>query len=193
MKQAGDFSGVIGELVAGQWHDPHTGAKQTIPVESIVIADSLDGTEADLVHRVHPGKSLCVVSDQRTRAALGERVFRALQPLGNVKEFVWERPRITPDGLDELMAGAGNAQAVIAVGSGTITDSAKYATFLAKREYSAFPTSPILPYTTPTPSLSFGGFKKSIPCRSAKGVFFDLSVVSKCRRRLIAAAFADVV
>src|ERR1700722_4927560 len=193
MKQAGDFSGVIGELVAGQWHDPHTGAKQTIPVESIVIADSLDGTEADLVQRVHPGKSLCVVSDQWTRAALGGRVFRALQPLGNVREFVWERPRITPDGLDELMAGAGNAQAVIAVGSGTITDTAKYATFLAKREFSVFPTSPMSAYTTPTASVSVGGFKKSITCHSAKGVFFDLGVVSKCPRRLIAAAFADVV
>jgi hypothetical protein len=39
MKQPGDFSGVIGELVAGRWHDPHTGVKQTIPVESIVIAE----------------------------------------------------------------------------------------------------------------------------------------------------------
>ena len=95
MKQPRDFSGVIGELVAGRWHDPHTGIKQTIPVESIVIADTLDGSEAELVHRIHPDKSLCVVSDQQTRAALGERVFRALQPLGNVQEFVWERPRIT--------------------------------------------------------------------------------------------------
>jgi glycerol-1-phosphate dehydrogenase [NAD(P)+] len=193
MKQPGDVSGVLGELVAGRWHDPHTGVKQTIPVESIVIADTLDGSEAELVHRVHPGKSLCVVSDQWTRAALGERVFRALQPLGNVKEFVWKRPRITPDGLDELMAGAGPAQVVIAIGSGTITDSAKYATFLAKREYSVFPTSPMNAYTTPTASVSVGGFKKSITCHSAKGVFFDLSVVSKCPPRLIAAAFADVV
>jgi glycerol-1-phosphate dehydrogenase [NAD(P)+] len=193
MKQIRDFSGVIGELVAGRWHDPHTGARQTIPVESIVIADTLEGSEAELIHLVHPGKSLCVVSDQWTRAALGERVFHALQSLGGVREFVWERPRITPDGLDELMAGAGDAQAVIAIGSGTISDSAKYATFLAKREYSVFPTSPMNAYTTPTASVSLGGFKKSITCHSAKGVFFDLSVVSKCPRRLISAAFADVV
>jgi glycerol-1-phosphate dehydrogenase [NAD(P)+] len=193
MKQIRDYSGVIGELVAGRWRDPHTGARQTIPVESIVIADTLEGSEAELVQRVHPGKSLCVVSDQWTRAALGERVFRALQPLGNVKEFVWERPRITPEGLAELMVGAGEAQALIAIGSGTINDSTKYASFLAKREYSVFATSPMSAYTTPTASVSFGGFKKSITCHSAKGVFFDLGVVSRCPRRLIAAAFADVV
>ena len=50
--------------------------------------------------------------------------------LGNVSEFVWERPRITPDGMDELAEGTGNAEALIAVGSGTISDSVKYGTFL---------------------------------------------------------------
>src|ERR1700675_4356841 len=146
MKQMRDYSGVIGELVAGRWHDPHTGVRQTIPVESIVIADTLEGSEAYLIQQVHPGKSLCVISDQFTRAVLGERVFRALQPLGNVREFIWERPRITPSGLDELMAGVGDAQALIAIGSGTINDSTKYATFLAKREYSVFATSPMSAY-----------------------------------------------
>ena len=82
-------------------------------------------SEAELIQRVHPGKSLCVISDQWTRVALAERVFRALQPLGNVKEFVWERPRITPEGLDELMAGAGEAQALIVIGSGTVNASVR--------------------------------------------------------------------
>ena len=96
MKQIHDFSGVIGELVAGRWQDPKTGQKRTVPVESIVIADSLEGSEAALIERVHPGKSMTVVSDERTREVLGNRILRALQPLGKVSEFVWERPRITP-------------------------------------------------------------------------------------------------
>jgi glycerol-1-phosphate dehydrogenase [NAD(P)+] len=193
MKQIHDFSGVIGELVAGRWQDPKTGQKRTVPVESIVIADSLEGSEAALIERVHPGKSMIVVSDERTREVLGKRILRALRPLGRVSEFVWERPRITPDGLDELAEGTGQAEALIAVGSGTISDSVKYGTFLTGREYSVFATSPMNAYTTPTASVSFEGFKKSITCHSAKGVFFDLSVVSKCPKRLISAAFADVV
>ena len=35
--------------------------------------------------------------------------------------------------------------------------------------------------------------KRSIPCHSAKGVFFDLGVLAKCPPRLIRAAFADVI
>lgn len=193
MGKNGDFSGVIGELVEGRWHDPRTGEKRTVPVENIVIAASLEGREAELVERAHPGKSITVVSDERTRAALGERVLRALQPLGKVNEFVWERPRITPDGMEELAAGTQNAEALVAIGSGTISDSVKYGTFLSQREYSVFPTSPMNAYTTPTASVSFEGFKKSLTCHSAKGVFFDLKVLSGCPKRLVAAAFADVV
>ena len=124
------FSGVIGELVAGRWQDPKTGQRRAIPVKDIVIANTLEGSEAGLVQRLHPGKSIIVVSDERTRGVLGERVFRALQPLGNVKEFVWERPRITPEGMDELTEGTRDAEALIAVCSGTISDSVKYNTFL---------------------------------------------------------------
>ncbi len=193
MKKMHDFSGVIGELVAGQWQDPKTGQKRTVPVESIVIADTLEGSEDALVRRVHPGKSIAVVSDERTREVLGKRILQALQSFGNVSEFVWARPRITPDGMDELAQGTQQAEALIAVGSGTISDSVKYGTFLTGREYSVFATSPMNAYTTPTASVSVEGFKKSITCHSAKGVFFDLSVVSKCPKRLISAAFADVV
>ena len=188
-----DFSGVIGELVAGRWQDPRTGQKRTVPVESIVIADTLEGSEAALVQRVHPGKSIAVVSDERTREVMGKRILQALQPLGGLSEFVWERPRITPEGMEELAEGTRQAEALIAVGSGTISDSVKYGTFLTRRGYSVFATSPMNAYTTPTASVSFEGFKKSITCHSAKGVFFDLSVVSKCPKRLISAAFADVV
>jgi glycerol-1-phosphate dehydrogenase [NAD(P)+] len=188
-----DFSGIIGELVAGRWQDPNSGQRRTVPVESIVIADSLEGSEAELVARAHPGRSITIVSDERTREVLGKRILQALQPLGSVQEFIWERPRITPDGIEELAEGTRGAEALIAVGSGTISDSVKYGTFLTGREYSVFATSPMNAYTTPTASVSFEGFKKSITCHSAKGVFFDLGVVSKCPKRLISAAFADVV
>jgi glycerol-1-phosphate dehydrogenase [NAD(P)+] len=193
MKGFKDYSGVIAELVAGTWRDPSTGEIQRIPVSNIVIADSLDGIEAELIGEQHAGKSIVVVSDERTRAALGKRVFEALKPLGNVKEYVWEHPHCSEQGIEELMAAVPDAEALVAIGSGTLSDSVKYGTFLTGREYSVFPTSPMNAYTTPTASVSSHGFKKSLTCHSARGAFFDLAVLSKCPQRLIAAAFADVV
>ncbi|MGF1609868.1 MAG: iron-containing alcohol dehydrogenase [Kiloniellales bacterium] len=193
MNRSTQYGGVIDALVAGDWRVPGSGEAVRLPIESIVIEPSLDGAEADLVAPLHNGKSLMVVSDQFTRAALGERVFRALKPLGNVTEFVWDRPRCTVEGVEELRHATRHAEALIAVGSGTVSDSVKYATFLDKRAYSVFATSPMNAYTTPTASVSQGGLKKSLTCHSATGVFFDLEVLARCPARLVRAAFADVI
>ena len=82
---------------------------------------------------------------------------------------------------------------MIAVGSGTVSDSIKYATFLEKKTYSVFATTPMNAYTTGTASISFNGVKKSLVAHYARGVFFDLEVLSNCPKRLTAAAFADVI
>jgi len=189
----GEFGGVIDELVAGKWRDPASGEAVSIPIRDIVIARSLEGAEADLVHPLHKGKRTVVVSDEQTRAAMGRRVFRALKALGGVEEYVWANPRSSHEGVEELRHATRHAEALVAVGSGTVSDSVKYASFLDKKEYSVFATSPMNAYTTPTASISFAGIKRSIPCHAAKGVFFDLEVLSACPARFIRAAFADVI
>jgi len=190
----GDHGGVITELVRGEWVDPITGSRPSIPIEDIVIRTTLDGAEAELVAARHGGQSLTIVSDRYTHEALGARVRRALEGAGvAVREHVWERPVCSAEGVEAIRAATGGTDAVIAVGSGTINDTVKYACFLDDRPYSVFPTSPMNAYTTGTASVSFDGFKHSITCRGAKGVFFDLSVLARCPPRLISAAFADVI
>ena len=151
------------------------------------------GTNCTVPNRAYVNLGTAVVSGVWSPTYRYSRAWRTLlaaQGEGYIYESVlrsgsflvnWFVDQFVPEGRN------------IAIGSGTITDSAKYATFLGKREYSVFPTSPMNANTTPTASVFVGGFKKSITCHSANGVFFDLSVVSKCPRRLIAAAFADVV
>ncbi|MEM7693651.1 MAG: iron-containing alcohol dehydrogenase [Pseudomonadota bacterium] len=186
--------GVIDELLAGTWTDPKTGQAHGILINDIVIADTLAGEAAALVRAQHGGQKLTVVHDRFTRKALGARVLTELRADGGtVDELVWENPRCTMDGVKELSAATKGADALIAVGAGTVSDSVKYATYTDGRTYSVFPTSPMNAYTTPTASVSEGGFKKSITCHSAKGVFVDLEVLSKCPKRLISAAFADVI
>ncbi|TQV70315.1 iron-containing alcohol dehydrogenase [Denitrobaculum tricleocarpae] len=187
------YGGVLDQLVAGDWVNPKTGERHGIPPKAMVIAASLDGAEADLIAARHRGKSIMVVSDSFTREALGRRVFEALKPLGNVTEYVWAKPSCSEDGVKQLQEDTRGAEVLIAVGSGTVNDSIKYATYLDGRDYSVFATSPMNAYSTSTASVSFGGFKKSIPCHGAKGIYYDLSVIAKCPPRLISAAFADVI
>lgn len=189
-----DYSGVLRELVDGTWREPNTGRRYDIGINDITIRDSLEGAEAQLVAAQHKGQKLTVVSDPYTHSAVGERVYKALKADGfAVDEYIWKTPSCSDEGVAHIRDATRHCEARIAVGSGTVTDTVKYASFLDKRPYSVFATSPMNAYTTATASVSSGGFKRSITCTGAKGVFFDLSVLSACPPRLISAAFADVI
>ena len=181
--------------MAGTWTDPTDGRQKGIEIDVIEIADTLEGREAELVRRSHPdARRFTVVHDALTREALGGRVLEALRSAGlDAGEYLWERPKISPEETRALSEATAGADVLIAVGSGSISDGCKYATFKDGRAYSVFATSPMNAYTTPTVSLTVGGFKRSETCHFAKGVFFDLGVIARCPQRLVSAAFADVV
>jgi glycerol-1-phosphate dehydrogenase [NAD(P)+] len=189
-----DYGGIINELVAGSWKHPRTGQKATINIRSIVIKDTIDGMEGQLIYPLHKNEKLGIVSDTFTHEALGRRVAAAARSEGfAIEEIIWKNPAATEEGVAELRHLSRHCDGLIAVGSGTINDSVKYATFLDKKQYSVFPTSPQTAYTTATASILFGGFKKSLTAHPPQGVFFDLAAVSRCPIRLTRSAYADVI
>ena len=189
-----DYSGVLAELVAGSWREPGTGKQYDIGISDIVMRASLDGAEAELVSNLHAGKSLTIISDENTHAAMGERTYKALRAGGlKVDEYVWQEPSCSDEGVAHIRDATSRCDVRIAVGSGTVSDTVKYASFLDDKPYSVFATSPMSAYTTATASVSSGGFKQSITCKGAQGIFFDLTVLANCPPRLISAAFADVI
>lgn len=187
------YNGVIDDLVKGIWKSPSDNQLYGIPIKSIEIRESLEGQEAGLIEKLHSNQKLLVVSDPFTHEAMGSRIFKNIQRKINADEYIWEKPSSSIDGVNFLRSKLENYDGMIAVGSGTVSDSIKYATFLEKKVYSVFATTPMNAYTTGTASISFEGIKKSLVAHYAQGVFFDLEVLSKCPKRLTAAAFADVI
>lgn len=189
-----DHTGILRDLVNGDWIEPDTGKQYDIGIKDIVIRENLEGMEGELVSKQHKNQSITIISDPFTHDAMGARIYKALAAEGlNVKEYVWQQPMCSVEGVEHIREATRNCDVRIAVGSGTVNDTVKYACFLDEREYSVFATSPMNAFTTGTASVSFDGFKKSISCRGAQGVFFDLSVLAKCPQKLISAAFADVI
>lgn len=194
MNKMTDHSGVLAELVAGTWRDPSTGKQYDIGIKDIALHESLDGVEAELVAKLHAGKHITVISDEFTHDAVGARIYKALLREGfKVDEYVWKNPVCSDEGVQHIRETTQACEVRIAVGSGTVSDTVKYASFLDDKPYSVFATSPMNAYTTATASVSSGGFKRSITCKGAQGVYFDLSVIAQCPTRLISAAFADVI
>ena len=188
-----NYNGVINQLTDGTWVSTQDHKEYGIPIKSIEIRESLEGHESNLIEALHPNQKLLIVSDPFTHKAMGSRIFKNTQGKINVDEYIWEKPSSSIDGVEYLRKKLQGYDGMIAVGSGTVSDSIKYATFLEKKEYSVFATTPMNAYTTGTASISFEGVKRSLVAHYAKGVFFDLEVLSKCPKRLTAAAFADVI
>ncbi|MGI9420603.1 MAG: iron-containing alcohol dehydrogenase [Geminicoccaceae bacterium] len=190
-----DFGGVLNELVAGRWRHPTSGRTVSVPFEAIVIRETLDGAEPDLLAEIgYREKALAVVSDRFTHDVLAGRVARHLEAAGfSVDDVVWQTPVCSDRGVEELRGLTAGAEALVAVGSGTINDSVKFAAFQDGKPFATFPTSPMTAHFAGSASVSVDGLKQSIVTDHARGVFVDLEVLCNCPKRLIWSAYADVV
>jgi glycerol-1-phosphate dehydrogenase [NAD(P)+] len=185
---------VIEDLIAGRWRDPATGRPVRIGTGAIVIERSLDGGEADLIAPFALGRRLAVVSDRNTFDALGRRVARALAGIAAIESVVLDTPRADLATVDELRAHTTAAEALIAVGSGTLNDLCKYLAHQSGRPYAVFATAPSMNgYLTGTASLARDGMKVSLPARPPVGAFFDLDVLRQAPARLIRAGIGDSI
>ena len=190
---AGGWNALIDDIVAGRWTNPETGKLATVPYESIVIDESLDGAEADLIADLKLGERFTIVADPDTWDAMGARVAKALGRLGPVDSVILDHPHAdmaTVAALEERLKGA---DGVVAVGSGTINDLTKFVTGRTGRRYAVFATAGSMNgYTSTTASITLeNGLKVSLPSHAPAGFFVDLGVSASAPSYLSAAGFAD--
>jgi glycerol-1-phosphate dehydrogenase [NAD(P)+] len=183
----------LGQLLRGEWPDPDGGPPITVPVQTVAIEHSLAGREADLVAPLRMGRRIAVVSDATTHAVLGERVVRALAPLAAIVPVVLDGlPHADADTVELVRRACADADALVAVGSGTVNDLCKYAAGKDGKPYAVFATAPSMNgYASKNAAITVDGHKMSLPSVSPVGVFMDLAVLSAAPARMIRAGLGD--
>jgi len=189
----GATADALGDLLACRWRDPDSGAAVDVPIRAVAIERSLAGVEADLVRDLSFGRRFAVVCDATTQQVLGARVARALASLGEVDPVVLDGvpdPDLATVAL--VRDATATADALVAVGSGTINDLCKYAAAGAGKPYVVFPTAPSMNgYTSMNAAITVDGYKKSLPAKAPLGVFIDLGVLAGAPLRMIQAGLGD--
>jgi glycerol-1-phosphate dehydrogenase [NAD(P)+] len=183
----------LAELLAGTWIDPDSGEPTGVAIDAIVIDRSLRGREADCVAALKLGNRIAVVSDAITHDVLGARIERALAPLARVDSVVLPSG-VHPDipAVETVRAGTAGADALIAVGSGTINDLTKFAAATDRKPFAVFPTAPSMNgYTSANAAITVGGHKKTLPAALTRGVFIDLEILAAAPARMIRAGLGD--
>jgi len=83
---------------------------------------------------------------------------------------------------------------IIAVGSGTINDLCKYASYKHNKDYFIYATAPSMNgYLSANASIIIDGISGSYQAHLPKGLFMDLAIIKNAPNRLIASGVADVL
>ena len=186
---------LLNQLLTGRLPDPDGSGLISVPVRAVEIAPSLAGREAPLLSALDLASSLAVVSDATTHGVLGARVAAALGGQGRVSEIVLPNgPAADMATVEQVRQRTKGAAAIVAVGSGTINDLCKYASFLDRKPYVVFGTAPSMNgYTSISAAITEHGHKKSLPAHVPLGVFLDLEVLSQAPLRMIRSGLGDSV
>lgn len=139
-----------------------------------------------------------LVADSNTWRVLGERTAQALAASGiDVKPILLTGEEVTPDEqtVVEALLGAGREQRLyLAVGSGTITDVTRFASYCTGNDFISLPTAPSVDaYTSTGSSLIVRGLKQTVYAHAPVAVYADLDTLCAAPKAMIAAGFGDVV
>ncbi|MBO0662918.1 iron-containing alcohol dehydrogenase [Jiella sp. MQZ9-1] len=188
----GRWTTLIDEIIDGSWLHPDTGKPAIVDYESVVIAESLEGREADLVASMRLGDRLALVADAATYEAMGARIERALAGQ-TVTAIILDHPHADIAHVADLRERLKGCSGAIAVGSGTINDLTKFVIAEDRRPYCVFGTAASMNgYTSSTASITVeSGLKVSLPSIAPRGFFVDLTVSAEAPRHLAAAGFGD--
>lgn len=145
------------------------------------------------------GQRALVVADANTWAAAGERAAAALAEAGvEVETFIL-------DGSPVVAASYANAERVrdrlrgtdlvpVAVGSGTINDIVKRASFEVERPYAVVGSAASMDgYTGFGAPMTIDGVKITMPCPAPAVAVLDLDVVSAAPAPMGASGFGDLI
>lgn len=183
----------INRLLAGTHPDPDGGAPLKVATRAVAVERSLGGMEADLVRPLGLGRCLAIVSDPETHGVMGAQVTRALRGIATIENVLLpRRPHADGETVAQLRGATKSADALIAIGSGTINDLCKYASAQDGKPYVVFATAPSMNgYTSVNAAITIGGHKKSLGAQAPVAAFFDLAVLAAAPKRMIRSGLGD--
>jgi glycerol-1-phosphate dehydrogenase [NAD(P)+] len=139
-----------------------------------------------------------LVADQNTYSVLGRRLEDTLRDQGvGVKTVVLRGDEVMADeqSIMQVLVQAGREdRTYLAVGSGTITDIARFVSHRTKSSFISIPTAPSVDgFPSSGAPIVVGGLKKTFITQPPIAIFVDLPTVSSAPKRLIASGFGDIV
>jgi glycerol-1-phosphate dehydrogenase [NAD(P)+] len=185
----------LGEAVGREFQE----RRDSVPAALLYAPDAAEQLAACLSAEL-AGRRALLVGDQRTRAAAGEPVQRALQQRG--WSCRWQllegpgggAPVCDPQSCEQVRAALPQADACVAVGSGVVNDVTKWAASEAGISYSVVATAASMNgYAASNVAPSLDGVKSLVRARAPRWIAAIPHVIEAAPPELTASGLGDLL
>jgi glycerol-1-phosphate dehydrogenase [NAD(P)+] len=171
-----------------------------IPIETILVGNHVFGEAAAYLRR-KAFKKAVIIADEHTFRVAGEELTNHLSSTKVGYSVCILKPDENNDVVaDEkslvqaLLETSQDTDVIIAVGSGTIHDIARFTSTKMKIPFISVPTAPSVDgFTSMGAPLIVRGMKQTFQMMAPIAVFADLHVLKNAPRKMIAAGFGDML
>lgn len=138
----------------------------------------------------HTGERILLLADRNTRRYAEELML----PDAQLCLFDEEEPVPDEGVCDRAVEGAKRCDYVLAVGSGTLNDTAKYAALMTGKRSGVLATAPSMDgYASPVAAIMKGGFKVSEAAHVPADILIDPAILADAPQQMIAAGAGDIL
>jgi len=165
---------------------------------ALQIGSGLLPKVASLFLEQFPGKKAVIIADDTTYRIAGESVYQSLKAAGidQLLPFIYTDPHLYAEYkyVAQLIAFLSTHDAIpIAVGSGTINDLTKLASYLTDRQYMCVATAASMDgYTAFGASITANGAKQTFNCPAPQACLADIDIICKAPTEMTASGYADL-
>ena len=154
----------------------------------VVIEKDLSKKYKELIEIINfADKNLLIVCDKNT-SEIAYNIAKCCN--AKILTITGEKPHPNITNVNKIRKR--KYDAIIAVGSGTISDLCKYASYLDGKEYAVFPTAPSMNgYLSANASIEINRHKQTLKAHLPKAVFCDLQILANAPARLILSGLGD--
>jgi len=141
-------------------------------------------------------KRVIIVADENTYGAGGDRVEAALSDKELSRVIFDGGTVLIPDerAIDRVNASLGDAEIIIALGSGVIQDLCKYVSHFSSVPYIDVATAPSMDgYASDGAAMILGGMKETVKAGLPRAIVCDVDILKNAPLEMIQAGYGDII
>ena len=189
----GHYLGVINKLLDGSYNSLSTNKKIEIPIEEIIIEESIQDVEFNFTKKIFNQKNL-ILSGKNSYQVFGEKVLASLKKNNvNCEIKILDEYETSKKFAEDLANSLSNYQNIITIGSGSVIDISKFVSSKNNQNLYIFCSSLSAAATTSTVSLLNKGIKESVNSKIPDAIIIDLENLKNAPPRLLRSSLGDVL